>query len=345
VGLIAVVAVVAGPGLVPAGAATAAQTDPTVAEAEAALRQAQATAQDAAERFQQATGRLDALRDQIAATEDRIAAARLRAEELRGEARARAVSAYLRRDAASDVVSMVLGEGRVLDPARRTAFLQHANEQADGMLADLAEVEDDLEEQTRNLRDQQTRETDTLERVRAERATLEAAVAEADRTYQALVDRLAREAQSRAEAERAARAATTPPRTATPVGPPVSGLVCPVRGPFTDDYGDPRSGGRSHGGIDIFAGFGTPVVAVRPGTLSFETGGAGGNAAYVSADDGNTYYYAHFSQFAGGGRSVAQGEVIGYVGQTGSATTPHLHFEIRTPRGAINPYATLVAVC
>jgi murein DD-endopeptidase MepM/ murein hydrolase activator NlpD len=129
------------------------------------------------------------------------------------------------------------------------------------------------------------------------------------------------------------------------VGTPVAGFLCPVRGSFTDDYGDPRSGGRSHAGTDIFAGTGTPVVAVKSGSVSFQREGAGGNAAYLSGSDGNTYYYAHLSSFAGGPRSVTQGEVIGYVGQTGSATAPHLHFEIRTGGGAVNPYPTLASSC
>jgi murein DD-endopeptidase MepM/ murein hydrolase activator NlpD len=57
--------------------------------------------------------------------------------------------------------------------------------------------------------------------------------------------------------------------------------------------------------------------------------GAGGNTAYLAAEDGNTYFYAHFTQFIGEGRTVAQGEVIGLTGMTGNATAPHLHFEER----------------
>ena len=67
---------------------------------------------------------------------------------------------------------------------------------------------------------------------------------------------------------------------------------------------------------------------------------------YLSADDGNVYFYAHLSAFVGDDRSVAQGEIIGLVGATGNTTGPHLHFEIRIG-GAngekIDPYPTLQA--
>ncbi len=75
-------------------------------------------------------------------------------------------------------------------------------------------------------------------------------------------------------------------------------------------------------------------------------GGAGGNEAYLSADDGNVYYYAHMSSFVGPPRRVVQGEIIGLVGSTGNSTAPHLHFEIRLggPNGQrIDPYPTLQA--
>ena len=119
---------------------------------------------------------------------------------------------------------------------------------------------------------------------------------------------------------------------------------CPVAGSaYSDSYG-PRGSG-FHYGIDMFAPTGVPLVAVKSGSVSYmPLDGAGGNEAYVLANDGNVYFYAHLSQFVGGARSVSQGEVIGLVGSTGDATAPHLHFEIRIG-GAngqrIDPYPTL----
>ena len=93
---------------------------------------------------------------------------------------------------------------------------------------------------------------------------------------------------------------------------------------YSDDYGGPSG----HPGIDMFVPTGTTAVAVKAGTVRYVPNeGAGGNTAYLQADDGNTYFYAHFSQFIGEGRTVAQGEVIGLTGMTGNASAPHLHFE------------------
>ena len=119
---------------------------------------------------------------------------------------------------------------------------------------------------------------------------------------------------------------------------------CPVNGSaYSNNYG-PRGGG-FHYGIDMFASSGTPLVAVKAGSVRYVPNeGAGGNTVYLSADDGNTYFYAHLSSFVGGARSVAQGEIVGLVGATGNASGPHLHFEIRLggPNGSrINPYPTL----
>jgi murein DD-endopeptidase MepM/ murein hydrolase activator NlpD len=126
----------------------------------------------------------------------------------------------------------------------------------------------------------------------------------------------------------------------------VGGLTCPVAGArYTASYG-PR-GTSFHWGIDMFAGLGTPAVAVREGRVRFVPNeGAGGNVAYLTAGDGNVYMYAHLLDFAGGDRAVTKGEVLGHVGQTGNATAVHLHFEIRI--GGINgvrvdPYPTLRA--
>ena len=85
----------------------------------------------------------------------------------------------------------------------------------------------------------------------------------------------------------------------------------------------------------MLAPTGTPLVAVVSGSVQFKQNSLGGNAVWLAGSDGNRYYYAHLSGFEGSSRGVSQGEVIGYVGDTGNASgTPHLHFEVHPGGGA-----------
>jgi hypothetical protein len=131
-------------------------------------------------------------------------------------------------------------------------------------------------------------------------------------------------------------------------------FVFPVVGPaaYVDTYGAFRSDvpGNWHHGDDIFAPLGTPVVAVATGRinrLGWER--LGGWRLWVRDSVGDEFYYAHLSGYGVDvmrSRHVEQGEVIGFVGNTGDAftTSPHLHFEIH-PRqllhlgydGAVDP--------
>jgi murein DD-endopeptidase MepM/ murein hydrolase activator NlpD len=128
-------------------------------------------------------------------------------------------------------------------------------------------------------------------------------------------------------------------------GPIVGGFRCPVDGSsYRNDFGAPRGSG-THTGIDMLAPTGTPTWAVKSGNVQYTLESAGGLVAYLVADDGNTYYYAHMSNTNGGNRRVGQGTHIGFVGQTGNATGPHLHFEIRLGGingQRVNPYNTLI---
>ncbi|GMU77618.1 MAG: hypothetical protein AMXMBFR46_04170 [Acidimicrobiia bacterium] len=338
--------VVAGLGIPSAGAAVHAQgvAPGSVAALEARLREAQAASDAAAARFQEATAKHDALADEIAGIEARIAAGRARTAELRAITRQRAVTAYKSRQVGGGSTGAVFSGGDPLRQLRRTTLLQHANAEDDAAVDRLRVLDEDLGIQKAELGRKKEEAAQVVARLEVERTALAASVAAAQGAYDELVNRLAREAASRAAAEAAARRTVSSARRAASgsSGTPVAGFLCPVRGSFTNDFGDARSGGRSHAGIDVFAGTGTPVVAVKSGTLTLEQGGAGGNAAYLNAGDGNTYYFAHFSSYAASPGPVSQGQVIGYVGQTGNATAPHLHFEIR---GAGNPYATLTGSC
>lgn len=118
-------------------------------------------------------------------------------------------------------------------------------------------------------------------------------------------------------------------------GTVIPNFRCPVDGSsYTDDFG-PRGSG-FHYGIDMHAPTGTPIWAVKSGSVHYTLESAGGLVVYLSADDGNVYYYAHMSDTVGGDRPVGQGEEIGLVGQTGNATGPHLYFDIRL--GNVNGY-------
>jgi murein DD-endopeptidase MepM/ murein hydrolase activator NlpD len=118
-------------------------------------------------------------------------------------------------------------------------------------------------------------------------------------------------------------------------------LLVPVRGvrpsDLVDTYEQARSQGRRHDALDIPAPQGTPVLAAADGTvLKLFQSDRGGTALYQIAPDQCTiYYYAHLERYASGmaeGKPLRQGEVIGYVGDTGNAGAGnyHLHFEIST---------------
>lgn len=98
---------------------------------------------------------------------------------------------------------------------------------------------------------------------------------------------------------------------------------------------------RAHKGVDYAAPTGTPIRAAGDGRISFAGARGGyGNAIIIEHANGITTLYAHMSRFAKGmrpGRRVTQGTVIGYVGQSGLATGPHLHYEYRVNGVHKNP--------
>jgi murein DD-endopeptidase MepM/ murein hydrolase activator NlpD len=103
---------------------------------------------------------------------------------------------------------------------------------------------------------------------------------------------------------------------------------------------------RAHRGIDYAAPTGTPIRAVGNGKVMFSGKQGGyGNVIHLQHQGAFSTVYAHLSRFAAGvksGARVAQGEVIGYVGQTGWATGPHLHYEFRVANEQRNPQTVVL---
>jgi murein DD-endopeptidase MepM/ murein hydrolase activator NlpD len=116
------------------------------------------------------------------------------------------------------------------------------------------------------------------------------------------------------------------------------GFIWPLNGPISSYFGPNHPLGID---VDLFGRSGSPVAAVKGGTVTF----AGGNACcsyglYVVIDHGDGYQtlYAHLSSVAVSvGQGVAQGQLIGNSGSTGYSTGSHLHFEVHRNGSVVNP--------
>ncbi len=196
-------------------------------------------------------------------------------------------------------------------------------------------------------------------------------LAKADTNLRAAIDKLDQEirekriederrAKEQAEQARAASrsngsSSTSTPSTGSAAGASSSattGFICPVQGrtSFIDSWGYPRSGGRKHKGVDMFAARNTPLVAVVDGRVKLSSNSLGGWTVHLYSDTGTVYYYAHLESQATdlrSGQRVSKGTVVGYVGNSGNAryTSTHVHFEIRPGGRAVNPYPTVRPAC
>jgi len=136
-----------------------------------------------------------------------------------------------------------------------------------------------------------------------------------------------------------------------------SGVVLerfPVQGRcfYGDTWHAARGGGRLHEGVDIIANEGNLLYAVADGEITKRywdrPGALAGNGLRLTHANGTYFIYLHLAGFAPGieiGTKVKAGDVIGFVGNTGSSATPHLHFEVHPGGGsAVNPYWMVKAI-
>jgi len=121
----------------------------------------------------------------------------------------------------------------------------------------------------------------------------------------------------------------------------------PVQGRITGSFGeriDPFNGeGAFHRGVDISADIGTRVIAPADGIVEFSDQMNGyGRAVVIDHGNGISTLYGHLSGFAvSPGQLVHRGDTLGYVGQTGRSTGPHLHYEVRILNTPVNPHKYL----
>lgn len=252
-----------------------------------------------------------------------------------------------------DMVSVLLSSRSYSEFAARSEYLTRIQEQDDAIVERVRELRNESKGRVQRLRvveaeievarDAIAAREEELARARAdaEARRAELVSVRADR-QQALgrvrleVDRFSSNIAELQEqiAEEINQASSSIP---LPAGPPApgassSGLIWPVEGVLTSGFG-PRWGS-FHPGIDIGAPEGTPIHAAASGTVVLmqseaESGGYG-NYTCIDHGGGLSTCYAHQTSFATSiGAGVSQGEVIGYVGNTGFSTGPHLHFEVR----------------
>jgi murein DD-endopeptidase MepM/ murein hydrolase activator NlpD len=264
-------------------------------------------------------------------------------------------------------------ETSLTDVVERLALVSHIAQSDSKLVGKVVTKVRDLKSMRADLKAQKTAEAKKNAKYTAAREKTLASLENAKDDYNALkkkVSRLteaARQAEIAAQKAAAAKAAaaadskttgTTKRKTTTTTDggggstpPVIADFVFPVDGPnsFSNTWGAPRSGGRTHKGTDIFTARNTPLVACVSGTITSTnptSSGLGGVTIHLKKGN-TTYYYAHLSSVKSGihaGMRVDAGQVIGYAGNTGNASggAVHLHFEIRPNGVAINPYPILV---
>ncbi len=318
---------------------------------------------EAVERYMQLWAEREELSHRIELMEQAAARYQEEAHELGERARSIVINAYI--SGQRNLVGSAFTASTIQDLVTSQALIGRATERDLESLDNLDAVSRQAERSSAELvvrradvaanQDAAAVVVEQIEEFRQEQASI---LAKADDILHAAIDRYNKELNekrvedARIRRQQAEKSASRPgaaggaPPQATP------GFMCPVQGrtSFIDSWGFPRSGGRRHKGVDMFAARNTPVVAVVDGRIKFSSNSLGGLSTHLYADNGTVYYYTHLEGHPTNitsGQRVSKGTIIGYVGNSGNAryTSPHVHFEIRPNGKAVNPYPTVRSVC
>jgi murein DD-endopeptidase MepM/ murein hydrolase activator NlpD len=316
------------------------------------------------DRLDRAQSSLDRQKNELLEVRDRLEVARDRLARLRSElatARrllaARLVEIY--KSDTPDALTVVLEADGFEDLLERTAFLERISDQDREITDRVRGLRDQAEDQAVELAELEEREQLAAERILRERDQIASAqgqlVSSRDQLASARAEKRGALAQVRSqkqdamedlaslEAEQARVAGAL--QGAPALGPVQQGsgqLIWPVSGPITGVFGEQRPG-HLHAGVDIAAPEGTPIRAADSGRVAI-AGWVGGYGNYtcVQHTASMSTCYGHQSRFGTStGASVQQGQVIGYVGNTGNSFGAHLHFEVRINGSPVDPMGYL----
>ncbi|MDQ3723332.1 MAG: peptidoglycan DD-metalloendopeptidase family protein [Actinomycetota bacterium] len=306
---------------------------------------------------------LESLRTDLRGERARLVRLRKRLDETRAQLRVRLVEIY--KAEPPDMVTVVLNSDGFTDLLERSEFIKRISDQDRRIVTIVGDAKSDSissEKRLRRLEARQRTVTAIVQRRRDEISVVRMALVgtrvgysrtkdgkaaalsnvRADRqNLEEHVDGLEAASQKIAGQLSAAQgqyAGDLPVRRGN------GSMVWPVNGTMSSPFG--QRWGRLHAGIDIGAGEGTPIHAADAGrvVLMQGTGASGGYGNYTCVQHTATMStcYAHQSRLGTSvGASVSQGQVIGYVGNTGNSFGAHLHFEVRINGSPVDPMGYL----
>lgn len=317
---------------------------------QATLDEKRAELLQARDRLERAKARLRELREQLGIAEDALAV--------------RLVEMYKADE--PDALTVVLNADGFADLLERTEFLDRVSRQDQRIIArvrdlkrqakrqadELAALEQRIERAANTILARRNEVAAVKGRLVRSRGSLQGA-RDARRTTLARVGASRRRAQEDLESLEAEQArvqsalqnAQRQPAAGSPGAGPIrrgSGqLIWPINGPLTSPFG--QRWGRLHAGIDISAPDGTPIRAADSGSVVIAGWMGGyGNYTCIQHTGSLSTCYAHQSRLGtSNGASVRQGQVMGYVGNTGNSFGAHLHFEVRVNGSPVNPMGYL----
>jgi murein DD-endopeptidase MepM/ murein hydrolase activator NlpD len=314
------------------------------------------------QQLDRAQSSLDRQKEELLEVRDRLEAARDRLARLRSElATARRVLAArlveIYKSDAPDALTVVLEADGFDDLLERAEFLERISDQDRKITDRVRGLRDQAQDQAVELAQLEEREQLAAERILRERDQIAAAenqlVSSRDQLASARADKRGALAQVRDQKQDAmedlaslqaeqARVAGALQAAPGPVKQGSGQLIFPVNGPITGVFGEQRPG-HLHSGVDFAVPEGTPIRAADSGRVAL-MGWVGGYGNYtcVQHTASMSTCYGHQSRFAtSNGASVSQGQVIGYSGNTGNSTGPHLHFEVRINGTPVDPMGYL----